>query len=140
MATMSTFLQRQRDDSDSNISTNRLIVLLVILACLFSQCSVHAQNQNNRAIDVGHSQSHHDMSHDIGHQPDCCDDQTQCCEGPDVINSTLLLDHSIVMMLTQFIGLNTLMTSGSAVVVDRIALIPPATGPPIRIAHCCYIL
>ena len=113
-----------------------LTTSLLLLACVFANCSVHA-TQLQQVERLVAQQMNNQMS--SNHQHDCCEPQVKCCEGHQGVFTPTSLDNPTGDNW-QFDGFAV--DSLSSYIATKIHCYekPQATGPPIHLMQCRFTI
>jgi hypothetical protein len=110
--------------------TDWLLSALLLLACLFAQCVVHAENQSRQFM----------ASAQLDDEHDCCEPEVDCCGAPELTTNSTGPDIPFNALTATFIGLGELMTTRYFAVfgIEMSDAVP--TGPPIHLVNCRFTL
>ncbi|MFT4924554.1 MAG: hypothetical protein ACI8WB_000632 [Phenylobacterium sp.] len=130
-------------------TTSTLLTVLVLLSCLFVQCSLFMQTaQAALSVQQGVQQvmsseqmtmDHHQMANH-----DCCESELSsepvCCETPQLSSiQSFSVDQWNVALIATFSGFNGLIppdADGNR--HGKFLSSPSLYGPPVRVTHCCF--
>ena len=107
-----------------------LMTLLLLCACVLSNCALHASEMNKLSLQI---------SQQMSHQHECCLQQEPCCEGHVGVFNATSIDHN-VSVDWQFDGFAVELLSLSDVALSYSHECYAPTGPPIHLIHCRFTI